>query len=343
MTAGVRRRVLRASAGAVAARTAFARLAAMSWPAGATASAPGPGAAPAPDAPGAPRRFAFALVGDVPYGEAGAARFAGVLRELDADDLACVIHVGDLKGGGERCDDALLAGRIRLLSSSAHPLVLLPGDNDWTDCHRPSAGAYEPLERLDALRALAFGTAGALARDDAARASLRLERQPGTPENVRWRVGDVHFVGLHVAGSADGRRGGPADRAASEARRRAVLAWLSAARDDALRARAGSLVVAFHANPGFARPPPAYADFVDALRDTAEAFAAPILLLHGDTHVFRADRALADARGRPYAHVTRVECFGHPLDRAWVRIAHDPALPERFTVATRELPAVPPP
>ena len=58
----------------------------------------------------------------------------------------------DIKGGREPCSDALFARRRALLARSAHPLVLLPGDNEWTDCHRPSAGAFDPLERLAALR-----------------------------------------------------------------------------------------------------------------------------------------------------------------------------------------------
>ena len=32
------------------------------------------------------------------------------------------------------------------------PLLYTPGDNEWTDCHRPAAGTYNPLERLDAVR-----------------------------------------------------------------------------------------------------------------------------------------------------------------------------------------------
>jgi len=335
MSAVARRRVLRASVAAAALLGAGGAVR------GGRASAAG--AADASGRPVSAAPFAFALLGDAPYGEAGAARFAQVLRHLDDEALACVIHVGDLKGGGEPCDDGLLEHRVRLLATSAHPLVLLPGDNDWADCARPPAGAHDPLERLDALRRLAFSAPEALGRDPPTRRSLRLQRQPGWPENVRWRIADVHFVGLHVVGSGDGRGDSPRLEAAARERRQAVLSWLSSCRAAALRDQAGALVVAFHANPGFRRASPAYADFVDALQATAEAFDGPILLLHGDTHVFRADHPLLDARGRPFAHVTRVECFGHPLDRAWVRITHDPALPGRFSVGTRELPPGPSP
>jgi hypothetical protein len=335
MSTAARRRVLRASVATAAALGAGGAVR------GARASSDGGSGATGRSA--AASAFAFALLGDVPYGEAGAARFERVLRRLDAEPLACVIHVGDLKGGEEPCDDALLGRRVRLLATSAHPLVLLPGDNDWADCARLSAGAHDPLERLDALRRLAFAAPEALGRDPATRRSLGLQRQPGWPENVYWRIADVHFVGLHVVGGGDGRDDAPSLQTAALERRQAVLAWLSTCRAAALRDQGGALVVAFHANPGFRRTSPAYDDFVEALRATAEAFGGPILLLHGDTHMFRADHPLLDARGRPFAHVTRVECFGHPLDRAWVRITHDPGLPGRFSVATRELPLDPSP
>ena len=40
------------------------------------------------------------------------------------------------------------------------PLLYTPGDNEWTDCHRPAAGRYNPLERLDAVRATFFDALG---------------------------------------------------------------------------------------------------------------------------------------------------------------------------------------
>jgi hypothetical protein len=47
------------------------------------------------------------------------------------------------------------AGGVR---ASHTPFVFVPGDNDWTDCHR-RAGAYDPLERLARLRVFFAGPA----------------------------------------------------------------------------------------------------------------------------------------------------------------------------------------
>jgi len=290
---------------------------------------------PAATAGAAAAPFAFVLVGDNPYTERDAERFEEVLARLGEDTLRFVLHVGDFKAGGEPCTDALLARRGELLARSVPPLVLLPGDNDWTDCHRRTAGGFEPLERLEALRTRFFSDDRPLG--GATRPGLGLSRQPQAPENVRWRVGDVHFVGLHVVGSDNGRAPVVGPPAAFETRRRLNEAWLREAVDEAVRQAAGGLVIAFHANPGFRRPSEGFVAWIEALRDAAEAFDGPILLLHGDTHRFRVDQPLTDRVGRVYRHVTRVECFGHPISTSWVRIVSDPSLPERFSVSVRDL------
>jgi hypothetical protein len=320
-----RRRLLRAGALAAAGATLAAAGASTGAPARATARDAQP--------------FAFALIGDLPYTDAGEADAAGLIAALDAEPIRFVLHVGDIKRGSEPCSDALLARRHALFARSAHPLVLLPGDNEWTDCHRRLAGGHDPLERLGALRALFWSTPGPLgAPSDAARAALAFERQPGQPENVRWRIGAVRFVGLHVVGSGNGRDGFEGSRASFAVRRDHNRAWLRETVRQALDARADALAIAAHANPDFERAPRAgFADWIADLREAADAFTQPILLLHGDTHRFRVDRPLLDRTGRPYGHVTRVESFGWPFISSWVRIGYDPEDPARWRVGVREL------
>jgi len=283
--------------------------------------------------------FAFALIGDLPYSAPDEAQLETMLAQQAEEPLAFVLHVGDIKASREPCSDALLARRRALLARSAHPLVLLPGDNEWVDCSRPAAGGHDPLERLEALRALMWSTPDPLGRDPArGRAALRLERQTGLPENVRWRVGPVHCVGLHVVGSANGRDAVPGDRSAFEQRERGNRRWLLQTLEQALDARAEALLIAAHAPPGFgARPGPGYRGFLQDLRTVASAFTRPILFVHGDGHRFRVDRPLTRADGGAVDHFTRVECFGWPFTSNWVRITYDPSLPGRFHVGVREL------
>ena len=62
------------------------------------------------------------------------------------------MHLGDIKNGSSRCDDSYFAQIAAGFSSLTIPLIFTPGDNEWTDCHRANNGAYDPLERLAALR-----------------------------------------------------------------------------------------------------------------------------------------------------------------------------------------------
>jgi hypothetical protein len=276
--------------------------------------------------------FAFALIGDTPYSRLEALRFTELIEQIGEDAIEFVIHVGDIKGGREPCSDELMEARRALLDTSAHPLVLTPGDNEWTDCHRAGAGGHEPTERLAHLRRTFFSAPASMGRR-----TMPLERQPGFPENVRWMAGDVAFLTLHVVGSDDGRDEYPDSELEWRERTEANRHWL----DETLARWGGdadALVIAIHANPGFGtRFRKGHVPIRRMLVETARRFERPILLLHGDTHRFRVDRPLVDEAGKHYPHVTRVESFGSPFSSSWVRITYDPSLPERFFVSTRSL------
>lgn len=288
-----------------------------------------PATAPAREA------FAFGLIGDLPYFDLDEPNLASLIADMNADALECVIHVGDIKTSMEPCDDALYARRKAIMDRSTHPFVLLPGDNDWTDCHRTPSGGYDPRERLAALRKLFWSTPNALGRPEVMqRRAGRLERQTECPENVRWRIGGVQFVTLHVVGSSNGLNKYPGSRSEFELREAANRIWLQDSLSLALRTQADALVLAIHANPGFQRTAAAgFSGFMQSLQDLVQTFAQPILLLHGDSHTYRVDRPLRDAQGRTVEHLTRIESYGAPLSQSWVRIAYDPLLPSRFRVS----------
>jgi len=149
--------------------------------------------------------FAFALIGDLPYSDLDEPRLAAMLAQIDAEPLAFVVHVGDIKASREACSNELYQRRLKLLEASAHPLVLLPGDNEWTDCHRRSAGSFDPRERLAMLRKTFWSRPEPLGRNGhSAISSMAFERQTQMPENVRWKIGAVRFVAIHVVGSNNG-------------------------------------------------------------------------------------------------------------------------------------------
>jgi hypothetical protein len=51
--------------------------------------------------------------------------------------------------------------------------------------------------------------------------------------------------------------------------------------------------------------------------------------VHGDSHYFRLDKPLVDARDRRVMNFTRVETFGTP-DVHWVKAIIDPSDPNLF-------------
>src|SRR5688572_18450598 len=105
--------------------------------------------------------FAFALIGDTPYGASREPAFERLIVEVNGDeDVDFVMHAGDIKAGSEMCSDALIERRFEMYQRFRTPFVFTPGDNEWTDCHRSNNGAYYPLERLAFLRATFFPKAG---------------------------------------------------------------------------------------------------------------------------------------------------------------------------------------
>jgi hypothetical protein len=147
--------------------------------------------------------FTFALIGDMPYGAEGELKFPNVIADINADrSLAFVVHDGDIKNGSSLCNDAMYLNRVDLFNQFRRPFVYVPGDNEWTDCHRANNGSYDPIERLAFLRTLFYPSDRSLGRQ-----TMTLERQSDDAafawyrENVLWAVGDVVFAALHIVGS----------------------------------------------------------------------------------------------------------------------------------------------
>jgi hypothetical protein len=275
--------------------------------------------------------IAFALIGDTPYSEMEASQLDAMIGEMNREELAFVIHVGDITGGRGPCTDAWFEARKRQFERSRHPFVVIPGDNDWVDCHR---SGFDPVERLRAFRELFEAGDTSLGER-----RIRLERQSGRfaeyREHVRWIAGGVLFVGLNVQGSNNNLGRTPEMDAEYRARMTAVLAWMQ---DSVLLARerglAGMLVFA-QADPRFAakRERDGFAEFRDALRKLALDFGKPVLFVNGDSHLYRLDKPLADPRtGLPLENFTRVVVFGSPQVR-WIRAGIDAGTPSLFELS----------
>ena len=352
-----RRRLLLAGAGLGSAALGLRSLAA----AGTAGHADGIASDLAPDQP-----FRFGFIGDTPYSRLEENALRRVIDALSEERLEFVLHVGDLKSSAERCDDDLLSARIGLLAQCAHPLILTPGDNDWTDCGR-SRSPWEPggrLERLQWLRRHVYGEPRSLGLRPMALgqqsppvggpilpafAEAVARPSPGLPENLRWRVGSLQFCSLHVVGSNNAPRHAPDLARAWSLRQQANGAWLEETVELAIRQRDQGLVrglaIAMHANMQFdAGRSDGWEQMRQLVVAAAVAFDGPVLLLHGDTHHFRADRLLWRSHGLANFH--RVECFGSPFSSSWVQVRWNPAQaaagtedpPNPFQVSIHSLP-----
>lgn len=309
MSAGWRRRM---AGGIFAARLALTAAALASLPAGA-------------------ETWRFALIGDAPYSAHERQELPKMLAAIAGHEVAAIVHVGDIKSGQSRCDDALFADRQALFAASPAPLVLVPGDNEWSDCNRLAAGHYEPRERLAALRRLFWSDDFSLGQT-----KLRLQRQAGGyPEHARFRLGPVLFATLNLPGSDNNyspAKPGGGDEFVE--RNAAVLAWLRDSFALAKKEKLAGVVVLFQANPGFKHfaqglTHAGFRDFLEALREETQKFPGQVVAVHGDTHWNRVDHPLRDRRGQVLPRFTRVETFGYPT-MGWTLGVIDPAAPGLF-------------
>ena len=271
-------------------------------------------------------RFQFAVIGDYPYTPEDVPKFDRLIDAINAEAPALVLHLGDISNVA--CTDAALNTTLAALGRFAMPVVYTPGDNEWTDCE--GAGA-DPLQRLGRVRQLFFPSDQSLGRR-----TLTVTRQSAEyPENARFSFGDIMFVAVHQVGSANGTGRSPEGDAEAAARADAGAAWVQAGFEAAAASK--GIVVFFQADPNFdlyrLGVRNVHTPFLRNIEREAIQYGRPVLLVHGDTHVFRVDKALVgSADGRPIENVTRLENFGE-REVHWSRVTVDPAGPELFTIS----------
>jgi hypothetical protein len=289
----------------------------------------------------------YAIVGDTPYGLAQLAGFPRLAAALDADpDVELTIHLGDIKDGASQCSDAYFDQMRANFDALRDPLVLTPGDNEWTDCHRPAAGGYLPTERLARFRSVFYPRAN----QSLGLRRKTLETQADRPgyaafrENRLWKAQKVVFATVHVVGSNNdlvpwfGTAETPAQRAERlaeyAARLDAALAWLDRTFELADEEDARGVVVAMQADLWFSTPL-GFTEIVQRLADRASEFGKPVLLLEGDSHRFKVDRPLA--AGSPFhgvttaaPNLTRLVVEGETIGE-WLKLRIDPNAAELFT------------
>ena len=319
------------------------------------------------------RPFQFGLMGDTGYTIEDIEGFKRLLAAVNAADLSFVVHVGDFENDGRAytrnpsvgpmpCTDESFKAVYDSFQSVRHPFILTPGDNDWTDCHGVETRKFDPLERLATLRAMFFPDGRSLGQRTIPIMSQAADPQFGKfGENLRWSMGGVTFVTLHIVGSNDNFGRTPEMDAEHRERKAANIVWLRKSFSEAKASNSRGLAILTQANPNFENYWPvgqkntylrmipgtraaeqvettAYGEYIKVLAEEMESYTRPTIFLHGDTHRFRADQPLFSAKNsRRFENFTRVETFGSP-DTHWIKITIDPADAQVFSFKAELIP-----
>ena len=279
----------------------------------------------------------FIALGDMPYGPdliAGPI-YRSLIDRINGLGLPFAIHVGDFKDGTAACSDDEYLLQWRHFQRFAGALVYTPGDNDWLDCHRRGD---QPLERLQALRQRFFATPLSQGQQPLAlqRQSALMPAHAAYCENQRWQHQGVVFATVHTVGPRNGfDADSAAVRAEAHAREAANSAWIVDSFALARRSGASALVLATQAETladamgrshdlrQRGQVHPAFPSIARTLLPLADAAPHPVLLVHGDEHIYTHDQPFRNARGRPIPNLWRLQVFGQPRMHA-VRVRVQP-------------------
>lgn len=329
-----------------------------------------------PEAEAAP--LTMAVFGDWPYSAELLAAAPALISSVNGDPkVQLVMHLGDIHSGSMPCTGASLdpvpstsapqwnQQIFSLFEQFDDPFVYTPGDNEWTDCHKTKQGSSgDPLKELAAVRTLFFPRPGfTLGRSEIAVETQATAFDPAYPadaqfvENTRWEQGQVVFVTLNVPGSNNDTlpwKGGTGAFLNEAARKKEVaertaadIRWLSAAFEQAKSSAAKAVVIGIQANMWDPEALAAggdgltqYRPLVQALADLCDQFGRPVLLLNGDSHVYLADRPLANpgsATGMIHGtqdvpNLRRITVQGSTNSpREWLRLTIKPDAPVVFS------------
>jgi len=311
------------------------------------------------DEGGGGHSYAIGLWGDLPYSDVQALTgVPNLIADMNKQDLAFIVHDGDLKGGNSTansvtpttCSDPLYVQALGFFNALSSPAMFTPGDNDWTDCDRPSNGGFSSRERLDHERQLFFSTPFSLGKH---RIHQDVQSQPlckgvsgdePCVENRRWIVGRVAYATLNIQGSCNNLCDTAPDAEEFMARNEADIAWMQDTFHVAKTRGLAAIMFISQGNPGWDQAdgkgapvrdpktlvetdgmPDGYKVFLSALRDEVIAFRKPVAYVHGDTHYFRVDKPFLDINGRRLENFTRLETFGDNAangtnDVQWVKV-----------------------
>lgn len=258
--------------------------------------------------------FRFFAIGDMPYHvPEDFERLDRVIASLNRENPVFTVHVGDIKSGSSPCDDSYFNTLHDYFLKFQHPLFYTPGDNEWTDCHRPAAGAYDPVERLNKIREVFY------ANDETLQQSgLHVVSQSSVPqyekfvENLQWEHQGITFGTLHVVGSNNNfKTDSAANNQEHQERDEANSYWLGELFSRAKTSQSDGIVFFLHAALNYNDSDTnGFSHFVHRLKEEIRGYDSPMLMVYGDHHRFLVEKPLADEKGRVLTNFTSLMVFG---------------------------------
>lgn len=285
--------------------------------------------------------FKFIALGDVPYSiPDDYVRYERLIAEINNTKPSFSVFIGDTKSGSTPCSDEYNQKVKGYFNQFSAPLIYSIGDNEWTDCHRPLAGSYDPIERLEKLRKTFFDSQKSFGKQQ-----ISLTRQSDLDpkhnkfvENSYWIKNHFLFVSLHIPGSNNNFERNDQAKAEYFERNQANLDWIQNAFSLALDKGYLGIIFCYQADM-FYTPEQAissdsgYRDTLHALSKYAQEFKKPILLIHGDSHRLILDQPLRTTDQKHILeNVLRLELMGaEQVQAVTIRVNPKSEQPFSFT------------
>ena len=245
---------------------------------------------------------------------------------INADQsVQAVVHVGDIHSGSEPCTAAYDHSIYNFWTAFDKPLIYTPGDNEWSDCTKAKEEPGSdndnvvthpdlPLENLALLRQIFFADPGWTLGQHAMQVTSQANAyDPAHPtdaqyaENVMWEQSKTVFVTINVPGGSNNdidpwyakthpTSWNPDQAIEMNQRTGADVRWLNAAFALADADNAHSIVIVGQSDMWDTADVPShqtnYEPIIAAIASDAQKYKKPVLILEGDSHVYRSDNPL---------------------------------------------------
>lgn len=281
--------------------------------------------------------FSFVALGDMPYNlPQDYVRFENVIKTVNEQNQVFSVFVGDIKASVTPCTEDVYLKMFNYFNQFKKPLIYTPGDNEWTDCSKKEAGAYDPENRLEAIRKMFFKDTVSFGTE-----KMGLHSQASQKgfekyvENYSWSYKNIGFATIHIVGTNNYFL--PDSRNHNEeffGRDSANIVWLKTTFENAKKMNFAGLVIFEHGdmfNDG--KTDIGFKNFVAELKKQVLDFGKPVLMVNGDSHEYLVDKPLQKMPKVKNAipNFTRLQVFGENEMHA-VKITINPTNPTLFQI-----------